>query len=202
MSGSHPLQIILRGHIGQVSQRKLGNDDLSWVVTNSGQMKTEGSSTWSNICRAWEGLKSHIKARHPVNKDEWLELLLWRPHVNNILPKKVKCFTGTQIILRDAGLLRMGDIMEIYGSFSSWAALEGRGLPAKCQATFLSLIDNLVQVMVLDNSPRPHAFFVESVNTRGPHWVWKYMLQPEHCTASWIPYMDCTSSHTGVSLSR
>lgn len=76
-AGTHPLRSILRGHIGQLSHRRWGIDDLSWVVSQSGHLSTTGSSTWRSICRNWQCIKPLIKERRPVNISEWKELPLW-----------------------------------------------------------------------------------------------------------------------------
>lgn len=110
---THPLRSILRGHINQLSHRRWGTEDLSWIVSQSGSLTTKGSSTWRNICRSWQGLKPHIKARRPVNISEWRELPLWRPHVNHISPSGVRCNTQAQKTLRDCDLTQMDDVMAL-----------------------------------------------------------------------------------------
>lgn len=193
MSGHHPLRSILRGHIGAMSLRRWGNADLSWVVTKSGRLQTDGSGPWSNICQGWHDLKAHITTRRPANIDEWRDLPLWRPHVNDLIPGRARCYTRSQCILRDSGILSMGDVMCVDGTIRTWANMAERGIPARCEGAYTDLVSNLVQVPTLDNSCSLKEFYVESVNLRGPKQVWQFMLPPAHCTERWIPFMDRTS---------
>lgn len=181
-TGSHPLRSILRDHIGQMSQRRWGTNDLTWIVSPSGRLKTAGSCTWSNICNGWQELKTHIVARRPANIQEWKELPLWRPHVNHRIQSKARCSSQPLRSLRDGGLNRMGDIMRVDGSICSWAEIAMRGIPAHSHAAYRDLLTNLIQVPVLDNSPGLREFFVESTNLPRQQRVWKYMLTAEHCT--------------------
>lgn len=50
MPRTHPLREILRGHIGQMSHRRWGTADLSWIVSPCGSLNTTSSSTWGSIC--------------------------------------------------------------------------------------------------------------------------------------------------------
>lgn len=193
MSGDHPLRSILRGYIGEVSQRRWGLADLSWVVTSSGWMKMEGSGTWNNICKGWQGLKVHIMPRKPVNMAEWRELPLWRPHVNHHSSRQVKCSTRPQQTLRNCGIRRMGDVMQLDSTICPWASMEARGIPTYCQAAYLTLVANLIQPPALNNSCTHQEFYVESVNLVGHQKVWKFMLTTEHCTERWLPFLDRSS---------
>lgn len=174
MTGSHPLREILRDHIGQLSQRRWGTRDLSRVVSRCRQLQSKGSSTWRNICQAWHDLKPLITQRRPVNLTEWRALPLWRPHVNHVLEKPVRCFTRAQLQLRDNGLLCMGDILEPAGSIIPWTMAEARGLPRSCQAAFMAMVANLVPTPILDASPTLQEFFVESVGLEGAQMVWGF----------------------------
>lgn len=93
--GEHPLQVILRSHIGVASARKWGSEDLTWIVTPCGTMKLEGSAPWRNLCSGcpsgWAALRKKLAPRRPANIEEWGELPLWRPHINHIDGKLVHC---------------------------------------------------------------------------------------------------------------
>lgn len=188
-NGPHPLKQILRDQIGRLSQRRWGSVDLTWVVSQCGSMTAEGSTTWRNICRGWQGFKPFI-TESAVNISEWRELPLWRPHVNHILTKKVCCSTRAQKSLQGSGLRTMGDIMEPDGRIISWAAALARGLPSFCHNAFTALVDNLVQIPVLDNSHTLQEFYVEAFGPTESRMVWKFLLPPARCTTQWLPFLD------------
>lgn len=110
-SEPHPLRSIIRGHIGQMSLRRWGSEDLTWVVSPCGRMRTEGSCTWSHICQGWQALKVHISERRPSCMEEWRALPLWRPHLNHQIPGLARCSTQQQRSLRNGGLHRMSDVL-------------------------------------------------------------------------------------------
>lgn len=125
-SGQHPLRSVLRGHIGQMSLRRWGTEDLAWLVSPSGRMKSTGSCTWQHICRGWHDLKSHISAKRLYSDEDWRELPLWRPHVNHRFPDQARCLARTQQNIREKGVTRMGDIMNVDGTLCSWVEIETR----------------------------------------------------------------------------
>jgi hypothetical protein len=51
--GSHPLQIILRHRIRELSFRKWGVKDYSWLYNACQTLKQQGSKLWQNIVQAW-----------------------------------------------------------------------------------------------------------------------------------------------------
>lgn len=87
----------------------------------------------------------------------------------------------------------MGDVLGIDGTIISWAQLEARGIPSRCQGAFNSMVANLVPLPIIDDSPALQAFYVESVGMAGSKKVWKFMLRPEHCTENWLPFLDRTA---------
>lgn len=77
---THPLRHILSSHLWDLSQRKWGVADFTWVVSKGGGKKSLGSPVWRNICLAWSSLKSLLTEATPRNAEEWGLLPVWCPH--------------------------------------------------------------------------------------------------------------------------
>lgn len=56
----HPLRDILGNHILQVSQRRWGTSDLSWMVTKCGHLKMGGSTTWQALCQLGDSMEAAL----------------------------------------------------------------------------------------------------------------------------------------------
>lgn len=106
---THPLRLILCAHLQEMSRRKWGFEDFSWLVSPGGSKRARGSAVWRNICLAWSSLKPFLTNVAPRNQEEWGHLPLWSPHKNRILPTAVRCNTQAQHRLRLGGLQMMGD---------------------------------------------------------------------------------------------
>lgn len=146
----HPLHSILQDHIQQVSSHRWATVDLTWVVSKCGHMEMGGSDTWRNICRGWEKMKVHIHISRPINMEEWRNLPLWRPHVNHLDPKLVRCHTRPLRLIREAGFHRMDDILDLGGMFLSWNVVRDEGLPPACGQAYDNMTANLVRVPAID----------------------------------------------------
>lgn len=109
--GGHPLQVILRSHIGALSAKKWGVSDLAWLVTKGNSKRVGGSAPWRNICQAWVSLKPLLTNLPPQNLIEWKALPLWRPHCNHVDTKKVNYSNRAFKELRAEGLVTMGDVL-------------------------------------------------------------------------------------------
>lgn len=107
----HPLRCILGSHIRDLSVRKWGIANYTWVVAAGGRGASLGSVAWKNFCKAWAFLKSFMRCREPRNILEWRLLPLWIPHLNHRDPKLVKCTTKAQHMIQAKGLNHMGDIL-------------------------------------------------------------------------------------------
>lgn len=120
----HPLRKILRSHLQELSHRRWGFPDLTWVVSQGGSSESCGSSAWRNICKAWSCLKPFLVQSKPRNSEERCSLPLWHPHVQRIEAAKVKCNTQVQHRLRAAGIISLGDILLPDGHFKDWETLD------------------------------------------------------------------------------
>lgn len=142
--GSHPLQIILRSHIGALSEKKWGIPDLAWLVTRGNCREVRGSAPWRNICQAWVSLKPLLPALPPQNFTEWKALPLWRPHYNHVDSKKVNCSSRAFKELRLEGLVTMGDIISLGGDILPWVDLPPRIMAIGRQRAYQKLTANEV----------------------------------------------------------
>lgn len=79
----HPLRNILSSHLCELSMRRWGFLDYTWVVTKGGKGISMGSGAWKNCCAAWAYIKSFINRRKARNDFEWRLLPLWSPHLNH-----------------------------------------------------------------------------------------------------------------------
>lgn len=74
--GTHPLQIILRHVIQEMSYHKWGISDFSWVFTPYQTRSINASTTISNLCVAWNSSKRHITHRSLASDLDVSSLLL------------------------------------------------------------------------------------------------------------------------------
>lgn len=142
-AGDHPLKLILCSHIYMASARRWGAEDLTWIVTSCGTMKMGGSAPWRNLCSSWATLKKRLAPKRPVSVEEWGDLPLWRPHLNHVDGKLVRCTTIAQQSLRRAGLHFMADILTPGNVPIQWEGARRRGAPMNCERAFNALIQNL-----------------------------------------------------------
>lgn len=143
LNDNHPLRTILQSHIRKFSWKCWHTRDLLWLVSPCGHLQGEGFDTWQHICRTWEGLRKHLRGCSPVNVDEWRALPLWRPHQNHHSYIPILRLCRAQQTLRNAGLLHMGDIMNLWGQFLAWDSMANQGLPLSCRNAFQALIASL-----------------------------------------------------------
>lgn len=92
----HPLRSILCSHIRNLSQRKWGFPDFTWIVAKGGGKNSDGSATWRNICVTWDKLKIFLVPTAPSNLEFWGNLPLWCPHLQQNMPSLVRCSTQAQ----------------------------------------------------------------------------------------------------------
>lgn len=127
--GERPLQLILRSHIYDLSARKWGVHDLTWIVSGGGSNNSRGSEPWRNICKAWGKLKPMLTSQTPRNLMEWQALPLWRPHCNHRNQKLALCSTKAQQMLRTEGLNIMSGVLSPHGGFTHGQIFHPESLP-------------------------------------------------------------------------
>lgn len=120
-SEPHPLRSILSSHLHDLSRRKWGFPDFTWVITKGGSKVSRGSPTWQNICCAWGSLKQFLNPVTSQNLEKWHSLPLWSQQVNHINAGIVRCSTRVQHQLRHMGLHSMGDVLSPMEGFLPWA---------------------------------------------------------------------------------
>lgn len=159
--GNHPLRTFLRSHIRVASGRRWGTLDLSWLVSKCGIMQISGSAPWQNLCIGWMSLKKMLRPRRPANLEEWGQLPLWRPHLNDRNAKLVKCTTRAQRLLRESGFNSMCNVSQGGNGFISWETATRRGANPACEGAFRNLLDNLQENPTMDQGDTLHEFYLE-----------------------------------------
>lgn len=170
--GPHPLRTILHSHIFELSRRKWGVADLSWIVTKGGSSESLGSPPWQNICRAWSSLKPFLRKLAPRNEEEWRLLPLWRPHHQHISDTKVHCNTLAQQRLREAGLLTVGDISEVNGQLSPWESLPLNHEDTLGHRAYTALTANIRHQGIFDQQLGPHQVYFGEAESETGGRVW------------------------------
>lgn len=181
----HPLRVILRSHIHDLSRRKWGNSDLSWVVTKGGSSESLGSPPWRNICKAWSSLKPFLRKLEPRNSEEWQQLPLRRPHYQHQSEARVQCLTQAQQRLRDVGLLTVADISEANGAFRTWDSLPIDHDDNAAHRAYTALIANIRYQENFDLQMGPHrVFFGEAASNSNGH-IWLYDVPQAAVSSRW-----------------
>lgn len=78
--GDTTLQAILRGKIADLSKRRWGRRDFSWLISHDNIRPIGESHVWNNFAIQWISLKKHVQPRLLANWSERLMILLWTPH--------------------------------------------------------------------------------------------------------------------------
>lgn len=186
----HPLRLILRSHIAQISEKRWGTADTAWIVSNCGTMQLTGSAPWKNLCKGWTHLKSKLAPRRPVNLEEWGALPLWRPHVNHVNRAIVKCHSRALHALKDSGFSCMKDVLDRDGNFITWDVAQQRGAPVTCENAFRLILQNLKPIPELAPQGMLHDIFLEDQDGIGEKLVWQFKVPASRLSERWIPFMD------------
>lgn len=181
----HPLRRILREHLMDLSVRKWGTPDLTWVVTPGGSSESKGSPAWRNVCKAWGSLKPLLRKVEPKNIEEWRLLPLWRPHCQHITDVKVKCISQAQQRLRESGLSLLGDILHPAGQCKEWEELNMQIGDANGRRAYQALIDNIRPVPQFDPVPGPHKVFFAEPTAATNGRIWQFEVHQQDISSSW-----------------
>lgn len=176
--GKHPLQFILRSHIGDLSMRKGGFPDLSCLVTQGGRLEIPGLSTMAQHLQGMDKIETAPLCPGPA-KSAGLVIPLWRPHCNDLDLKAVKCSSRAQRSLRMGGLQSMGDVLSPTGGFLAW-----QDRPPIITATgrswaYTKLLSNLRDTPIIEPTPGPHSLFFADSNAEPGN------VAPQDLSASW-----------------
>lgn len=183
--GDHPLRLILQSHIADLSRRKWGIQDMSWIVTQGGSSESLGSPPWQNICRAWSSLKPFLRKSQPRNVDEWRLLPLWRPHHQHIAATKVQCNTLAQHRLRDSGLITVGDTLDADGRFQTWDDLQINQTDSLGHRAYNSLLANIRPQAHFEPQAGPHRVYFGEESSEIDGRVWLYDVPQELVSSPW-----------------
>lgn len=183
--GEHPLRLILQSHIQDLSKRKWGIPDLSWIVPKGGSSVSLGSPPWQNICRAWSSLKPFLRRTVPRNLEEWLDLPLWRPHSHQISETRAHCTSQAQHRLRDVGLLTIGDITEADGSFKVWESLPVQQDDQNGHRAFEALVANIRPMAHFEQQVGPHRLYFGEDSSVNDGRVWLYDVPQQSVSSRW-----------------
>lgn len=188
--GHHPLRVILQAHIHDLSRRKWGVPDLTWIVTKGGSTESMGSPPWQNICRAWSALKPLLRRTEPRNLEEWRQLPLWRPHTHHMAETCVFCRSQAQHRLRDAGLLTVGDITGEDGQFKTWASLPINHEDQNGLRAFDALVANIRPVPHFEHQMGPHRLYFGEESSESNGVLWLYNVQQQRVSSEWRVIRD------------
>lgn len=142
---------------------------------------------WRNLCSGWASLKKCLSPRVPSNIEEWGDLPLWRPHVNHVEAKLVRCNTIAQRSLKQAGFQFMADILGPDNVPIQWDEALQRGAPANCEQAFTALTRNLKIVPEIGPPETDKDLFLEESSSGR---VWQYRVAARRATERWIPFMN------------
>lgn len=181
----HPLRRIYQSHVHELSEKKWGSRDLTWIVSPGGGTSSRGSAAWQNISRAWAKLKPSLSAVTPRNEDEWRQLPIWRPHRNHITHTNVKCSSQGQRWLRQLGPNTMGDFMAPDGRLAAWQDIYQGPTNNRGERAFRRVVENLRDIPALDDTPILHPLFFEAVDDRGNQCIWQYNVPAADTSLNW-----------------
>lgn len=185
--GNHPLRIILRSHIQDLSERSWGSRDFTWTVSKGGGRRSEGSTVWQNICIAWDTLKTLLIPNPPRNTEDWGNLPLWSPHSAHINPKLVRCKSQAQHRLRAAGMMTVSNISSPLGAILPWHLVATNPDDRGGRKAYESMVANLREIPDFPRVSKLQTVFFENgvVNGAHPGLVWQYSSPESDVTSEW-----------------
>lgn len=116
-TSEHPLQILLCASSRQISFKKWGVVDFSWIFDNCHIVPIEVSLVWKNLCIAWNKFKQVIEHHPFAFEEEYTNVTMSSPGPITYTLKKVACKPILQGKLRDAGIIHVVDMLERPRSF-------------------------------------------------------------------------------------
>lgn len=81
IDGDSSLQHILRAKIGNLSLRKWGRNDYSWLIDPSRTRPMDDSTFWNAFCNVWIHLHKFVRPSASDNWEAKKSLPLWVPHL-------------------------------------------------------------------------------------------------------------------------
>jgi hypothetical protein len=69
VEGTHPLQLIIRYKLQELSYKKWGMKDLSWVFNTCNAFRQQGSRVWNNMIAAWSKIKKCTQLQELKNEE-------------------------------------------------------------------------------------------------------------------------------------
>lgn len=163
---------------------------ISWAVSQCGTMQVEGLPVWKNVCKGWIELKKKLLPSKPNNLDDWGNLPLWRPHMNHVDPKIVRCSTITQRLLKNHGFNFMADVWTAANGFVTWQEAIVRGAPLRCENAFMALIHNLKAIPEVAHPDSLQDLYLQGADGPDQHLVWLFRLPASQASARWIPFLN------------
>jgi hypothetical protein len=182
--GSHPLQIILSFWIRELSFRKWGVRDFTWMFNACQNIQTEGSGVWINMIKAWNGASRCTTLQELVQGKDISGLPIWTPSVIHLDARETGCKTPAQRAIRQAGFNRFGDVLQD-GVVMTWEDLQANRLARRHKTTFCKLCSNLQVPVVQEGSHKEGPTFVAPDPLSSTGWIWEYKLEGEEIRDKW-----------------
>lgn len=174
-AGSHPLQIILQIIIKEMSYRKWGTEDFVWVFTPCQTRPTSASTAVSNLCVAWNLSKPHITHRSPASELDVSALSLWSRNICHAAQATVGCKSNQQRLLKEAGLINLGDVTNQNGTIMTWDEIHTRPVPRIARRAYLKLTSTLTRLVISrPEAAIPCSIFVTNNDFHNRHTVWEF----------------------------
>jgi hypothetical protein len=174
--GNHPLQLILRSKIRQMSFDRWGQRDYTWVFKPCRMRKISGSPVWQNMVCAWGDAKDLLEFRELYNEDDVLNQPVWRP---SLVQKDDSLITGSERVqshLKAAGLLKVRNLLDTDGTFKKWETVQEQGVPNISRRAYIKLLNNISLPMVQGDPMKKVRIFVAPLVLELGSPVWEYEM--------------------------
>lgn len=185
-AGDHPLRRLLQHRIRELSVKRWGSYDFTWIYAPCNTMPVDGSPLWGNLCRAWNTLKRQLTPWHQATVEDWRSLPLWQIHTNHNGNSMQEITRATQRSLTHAGFCTMNDVTNRDGLMMAWDSGPHQLLSVRLRPAYERLLGGLHHQPVLcpDRHMESIVHMEALVPDRGT-FIWEFCLPRMQVVNHW-----------------
>ncbi|KAL3698884.1 hypothetical protein R1sor_012960 [Riccia sorocarpa] len=168
--GRHPLQLIIRATVEEMSTEAFGGPGTQWIHTTTRSKPSGVSTVVTNIMTTQEKLKVLVTAGPLHNRGDWLQIPLWDSDREAKDGKTRKVDTRAKRLLWEAGFRKLEDMTTSNREeLAEWEQRRHPGVESGAvQRTFIKVEKETMHVIKSKQLPNKDRFFkpVEVISFR------------------------------------
>lgn len=186
--GVHPLQMILRTYINQLSFKRWGLHDYSWALIPCNTLPAASLNIWLNICKSWNVIKKNIVSAAPSNNHELQRIPIWTPHVGHRIKTWLSCRTPVQQRLLQEGISSFRHVTSVDGHILEWDNRAVQELPNTWQRCYTKITSTLHPIQLPETpSNKTLKVFVAPMPLHEGCGIWEFEMRRAQRVQRWLP---------------